>query len=67
MNGQWITDWDLLVATEKYIVCPIQSRADDSLYLGKPLGVLLGWQVLRLMRGGYAALPCPPFNPEAPP
>lgn len=63
----WITDWAQITDEDVYyIVCPINQRGDGGpLYLGQPIGRMAAWQVRRLLPRCYAALPCPPFDPEA--
>ncbi len=59
--SDWITDWSDLDDGTNYLVCPINARADNSLYLGQPVGIQRGWQVKCLMLRCYAALELSPY------
>jgi hypothetical protein len=56
-----VTDYAELVDAQRYIVCPINARADGTLYLGQPRSED-GWAIKRLTKGCYAALAMPEFN-----
>lgn len=57
----WIVDWSEISERAMYLVCPLISRQDKSLYLGQPSSKTfwMGKEVKRLMVGCYAALEIP--------
>jgi hypothetical protein len=58
----WITDWDLIEDSRKYVVAAIAERQDKrGFYLYEPK-FAQGWQVKQLLKRCYAALPVPTFK-----
>jgi len=57
---RWITHWEEICKDDSYIVCPVNAGTEGHLYLGQPIGILKGWEVVRLMERCYVALACPP-------
>ena len=58
----WITDWSEIGDQTEYLVRPINARQDRTLYLGRPTGILKGWEVKRLTPRCYAALEMPEWR-----
>lgn len=59
----WLNDLTQLDDQKHYLVCPINARADGTLYLGHPSGFKAGWQAKQLLNGCYAAIELPPWTP----
>ena len=61
ING-WILTWDQLDEGSMYLVCAVNVGLTGKPYLGRPTGILPGWEVRQLMERWYAALPIPPLE-----
>ncbi len=59
-TGEWITDWNEIAEHRQYIACCIGQNAAGNFYLYQP-NIYAGWQVKRLMKDCYAAIPMPQF------